>query len=161
MSVLIGTNNELMNQVVDVIWHLPSDKVFEVTVEEYKTKRSLDANAYFHVLLMKLAKTLRMSLEVVKKQMVCDYSTGVYIRMPDGQTPEMFGIKYALNIGAAKGTKVPCTDYLVFKPTHEMDSGEMARLIEGTREECIHAGIPENELLTPDEIANLKGIREG
>lgn len=56
MSVLIGTSNELMNQVVDVIWHLPSDKVFKVEVTEHKEKRSLDANAYFHVLITKLAK---------------------------------------------------------------------------------------------------------
>lgn len=163
MSFLIIDKHpmELISRAVYTMTNLlDQNKTYDIEIKEHKERRSLDANAYFHVLVNKLAEALHISLDVIKKQMVCDYSTGIPIRMPNGWTPEMYGIRYVLNIGASKGTKEPCTDYLVFKPTHEMNSSEMARLIEGTREECINAGIPEEELLTPNEIANLRGIRE-
>jgi len=156
---ITGMPQIVISQVVDALIHLPQDITYDVEIKEHKSKRSLDANAYFHILVSKLANTMHIDAERVKQMMVVDYCEGTYIRLPQGEYPSKFGIKYYKEIGQAVGTKKPCTDYLVFKPTHELDSKEMSNLIEGTIEECKQVGIPSTELMTPAELANLRGIK--
>lgn len=132
------------------------DEVVDIEVKKHRDKRSLDANAYFHLLVDKMSKELRVTSDEVKRRLVCDYgSKGVYIRLPATANIESFGVRYYRLIGESKGTPKPCNDYLVYKPTHEMDKAEMSRLIDGTVEEAKQLGI---ETRTPDELAELKSL---
>lgn len=132
------------------------DELVDIEVKKHRERRTLDANAYFHLLVDKMSKELRVTADEVKHRLVCDYgSDGVYVRLPASANIESFGVKYYRLIGESKGTQKPCNDYLVYKPTHEMDRAEMARLIDGTVEEAKQLGI---ETRTPDELAELKSL---
>ena len=150
-----GQPKEILSQVVDVVMHLPQDKKYQIEIKESKEKRSLDANAYFHVLVSKLAQEMHMNAEDLKTKLVTDYTKGVYVRIPKEANISNFGIRYFKMIGEAKGTKQPCNDYLVYKPTHEMDTKEMSDLIEGTIQECEQVGI---QTITPNERANMLSL---
>lgn len=153
-----GSATALISKLADELVKL-GDTVVDVEVKKHREKRSLDANAYFHLLVDKMSKELRVTAEEVKQRLVCDYgSDGVYIRLTATANIESFGVRYYRLIGESKGTQKPCNDYLVFKPTHEMDKAEMARLIDGTVEEAKQLGI---ETRTPDELAELKSLWEG
>lgn len=133
------------------------DEIVDIEIRKHREKRSLDANAYFHVLVDKMSKALRVGAEEVKHRLVCDYgSEGVYVRLPASANIESFGVKYYRLIGESKGTQKPCADYLVFKPTHEMDRAEMARLIDGTVQE---AKLLDIETRTPAELAEMMSLR--
>lgn len=153
-----GTAKEIITAVVEELVKL-GDELVEVNVAKRRERRTVYANAYFHLLVDRIAKTLRVTSDEVKHRLVCDYgSDGVYVRLPATANIESFGVKYYRLIGESKGTQKPCNDYLVYKPTHEMDRAEMARLIDGTVEEAKQLGI---ETRTPDELAELKSLWEG
>lgn len=126
-----------------------------VEVKKHVEKRSLDANAYFHVLIGKIAEEMRLGIEEVKKQIVCEYGTVAFIaRIPkDANLDNIY--YYAKCIGDSKDTKKPCADWYIFKPTHTLDKAEMARLIDGTVETAKELNI---ETRTPDELENLKSM---
>lgn len=154
---ITGEAVKVLSHVVDDIVERGSE-VIDVEVKKHRERRSLDANAYFHVLVDKMSKALRVSAEEVKQRLVCDYgSEGVYVRLPATAKIDSFGIKYYRLIGESRGTARPCNDYLVFKPTHEMDRAEMATLIDGTVEEAKALGI---ETKTPNELAEMMSLYE-
>ena len=53
-----------------------------VEMKKYRAKRSLDANAYFHVLVGKIADTLTISKAKAKNMLICRY--GQPQLLPDG-----------------------------------------------------------------------------
>lgn len=130
-------------------------KPLSLEVKQYREQRSLDANAYFHVLVSKIADVDYQSIDDVKRQLVCDYGTVAFIaRIPaSANLDEIY--KYSKLIGESKGTKEPCNDWYIFKPTHTLDSKEMSKLIEGTVQEAQQLGI---ETKTPKEIAELTSL---
>ncbi|MCH5165629.1 MAG: hypothetical protein J1G01_04440 [Clostridiales bacterium] len=123
----------------------------------HREKRSLNANAYFHVLVGKIAKAIDSGEEEVKKHLVVDYGMQVaIIALPCEVTPQSAGIAYArwLNdFTSPKGIK--CAQYAVYKPTHTLDTAEMARLIDGTVSEAQQLGI---ETKTPAELEQIKQL---
>ena len=129
-------------------------------IKKYREKRSKSANAYFHVLVNKIAGETGESDVAVKTRLVIDY--GVVAKDEDGCT---IGFKLPATVDVSRiypytrffdqrhenGKDFNC--YLVLKPTHEMDSKEMARLIDGTIEEAKELGI---ETDTPETLARYK-----
>lgn len=121
--------------------------------------RGLNANAYFHVLVDKIAKTLNSSAEEVKIKMVLEYGAiatenGDEIIVAIPKSANVFDYyKYAKWMGdfTAKNGK-PYSQYLLYKQTHTLDCSEMAQLIDGVVQEAKGLGI---ETRTPDEIARL------
>lgn len=135
------------------------DKDLSIEVKEYREKRSLNANAYFHVLVGKIAEALRVSHTEVHNQMISDY--GVW----DDSIPEVImdadvpwlKIDY---IHLKPTTRTRMLDngrlyrvYLVMRGSHTYDTKEMARLIDGAVSEAKELGI---ETLTPAEIERMK-----
>ena len=58
-------------------------KPLSLEVKQYREQRSLDANAYFHVLVSKIAEMDYQSIDDVKRQLVCDYGTVAFVaRIP-------------------------------------------------------------------------------
>jgi len=137
-------------------------KEFDVSVEikKYREKRSKDANAYFHVLVNKIAEAQGLGNDEVKKSLVIEY--GALAKDDDGYTVG-FKLPASVNIDSIypyakvfdvreeNGRTFNC--YLVYKHTHELDSKEMARLIDGTIYVAQDLGI---ETDTPEQLAKYK-----
>lgn len=123
----------------------------------YKEKRSLNANSYFHVLVGKIAKALNTSEEDIKRTLVIDYGAqaGSAV-LPDDVKPEALDIKYyRYTNGVVSPKGVKCSQYIVYKVTHLLDTAEMARLIDGTVSEAQQLGI---ETKTPEELDKIKSL---
>ena len=131
----------------------------------YRETRSLNANAYFHVLVDKIAKEMNLGADEVKVQMVLDYGTiqtiggePVIALLPkEAKSSDYY--EYAKWVGdcTAKKGKI-YSQYVCYKRTHTLDKTEMARLIEGVVYEAKELGI---ETRTPDELASLIEKWEG
>ena len=139
-------------------------KDFDVNVEikKYRRKRSLDANAYFHVLVNKIAEAQGLGEEEVKKNLVVEY--GALARDKDGEVigfklPDSVNVDViypytkAFDVRQENGKTFVC--YLVYERTRDLDTKQMARLIDGTIYEAQNLGI---ETLPPVELARLKSL---
>ena len=62
---------------------LPVDTEVDIEIKEHKEKRSLSANAYFHVLVDKLRQALRISFAECKNNLITSSGQLEYI----GETP--------------------------------------------------------------------------
>lgn len=124
------------------------DAEVEVTIKKWRAKRSKDANAYFHLLLNQIAQTTGQSDDAVKSELVVRY--GALARDVNGN---IVGIKLpaAVNVQSIypytrcyktveeDGRTYNC--FLLYKHTSDMDTKEMARLIDGTITEAKELGI--------------------
>lgn len=156
---VLAVQNELMNILPEL-----KDKPYICEIKPYKKRRSLDANAYFHVLVDKISKVLNRSNEEVKTQLNLEY--GTLARDETGQiagfkalkdVPITKFFKYAKPIGDCVENNKVFVKYLIYKETHTLDSYEMSRLIDGAIQEAKDLDI---ETLTPVELENLKGYQK-
>ncbi len=136
------------------------DKDLDIEIKQHREIRSKNANAYFHVLVNKIAGETGESDEAVKIRLVTEY--GVVDKTEDGL---VLGFKLPAKVDPNRiykytryvetrmenGKQFKC--YLVLKETHEMDTKEMARLIDGAIEEAKELGI---ETDTPETLARYK-----
>ena len=132
----------------------------DIEIKKHREKRSKSANAYFHVLVNKIAAERGGSEDAVKESLVVQY--GALAKDDDGLT-----VGFKLPASVDVGTIYPyvkCFDtreeggklfkcYLVYKQTRFMDSKEMARLIDGAIEVAKELGI---ETDTPEQLARYK-----
>lgn len=140
-------------------------KDYEISVEikRYREPRSKNANAYFHVLVNKIAEAQRLGNDEVKRQLVLEYGalatdeTGSVLgaMLPASASMDDF-YPYAkwYKSKVLDGKEYDC--YLFYKQTHTLDSKEMARLIDGTITVAKELGI---ETMTPDQLARLEGYQ--
>lgn len=131
-----------------------------IEIKQYRKKRSKDANAYFHVLVNKIAETQGLGNDEVKKGLVIEY--GALAKDDDGYTVG-FKLPVSVNIDTIypyakifdvreeNGRTFNC--FLVYKQTRDLDSKEMARLIDGAVYVAKDLGI---ETDTPDQLAKYK-----
>lgn len=136
------------------------NKDLKVNIVQWREKRSLNANKYFHLLSDKLADAMRMSKPKMKNYLLFHY--GQKIRDDDGN---LIGIKtnaneedlisrtdihmWYLKDSPEDGTPLYC----LLEHSRFYDSRQMSILIDGTVEECKSQGI---ETMTPNEIERLK-----
>lgn len=129
-----------------------------VKIVRYRKKRSLDANAYFHVLVGKIAEAVNSSKPSVKNLLLSKY--GQYAIQDDSIVHliirEDIDVSEMEEIHLAATSAVRTLDdgklyrvYRVIRGSHTYDSHEMSKLIEGTVSEAKDLGI---ETATPDEI---------
>lgn len=140
------------------------DTVVDIEIKKHREKRSLSANAYFHLLANKIAQAIGTSEDEAKAELVCSY--GVYARDEEGG---LIGIKLPSSVNPQtiypytkfiesrmeNGKEFRC--YLLYKRTRYMDTAEMARLIDGAIYEAKELGI---ETDPPEKIAKLKSLLE-
>lgn len=147
---MIGTPERISR----VLWTLDKDKQYEL--KEYRQKRSKDANAYFHVLVNKLARHFNISDEDMKIKMNLDY--GTIARFEDGRVkgckvPKQTNMKEIYRYSKWYKEDNEGNDcYIFYKETHTLNSKEMAGLINGVIQECQDVGI---ETKTQEEINSL------
>ena len=136
------------------------DQELDVEIKKHREKRSMNANAYFHILINKIAAETGESDDAVKQRLVVSY--GVVDTDEDGMK---IGFKLPAGVNVSKiYPYVRCFDtreengksfkcYLVYKHTSDMDTKEMARLIDGAITEARELGI---ETDTPEQISRYK-----
>lgn len=136
------------------------DGEVNLEIKRWREPRSKDANSYFHVLVNKIAEVQNLGDEEVKRRLVSEY--GALARDEDGQL-----IGAMLPAGADMSQFYPYTRmykekevdgklyecYLFYKRSHELDSKEMSRLIDGAIYEARELGIDTD---TPEMIARYK-----
>lgn len=140
-----------------------------IEIKRYRRKRSLDANAYYWVLVTKLSGAVCMSNSEVHNMMLRGYGQpeiyegkGVYLTIPDTDEARKKADN-ATDYHVFPTSQVRTGDdgivyrtYKLLRGSHTYNTAEMSRLIEGIISECKHAGIPDAEIATPDEKRLLK-----
>lgn len=153
LQLVFHLDKQLLNQAQHAVQtaneRLKQGKEVGVTVEQIKRRRSLDANAYFHVLCSKIAEKTGLSMDEVKSNMVVNYGTPMYmVTIPsDADISTMWA--YSLYVGERDGQ----AQYLLYKQTHTLNSSEMARLIDGVIQEAQQLDI---QTLTPRELVAIE-----
>lgn len=138
----------------------------DISIDKHKKKRSLDANAYFHVLVGKIADshTPPISKQRCKNILICSYGQPDFL--PDGQP-----IVIKTNIPVEKMLEQetlhvsPCgvdvqngkeiNFYRVYRGSHTYNTEEMSILIDGTVQEAKALGI---ETATPEELKRYEEL---
>lgn len=136
-------------------------KDLSAELKEYRERRSLDANSYFHVLVSKIAEKMGSSATEIKNHLIADY--GQINRLPDGALdwsvkPESFDWTKSVETHYQPtdryvddgGKRYPI--FIVMRGSHTYDTREMAHLIDGTVNEAKGLGI---ETATPDEMVKM------
>ena len=134
----------------------------DVEIKRYREKRSLNMNAYFHVLVNKIAAKRKLGDDEVKRALVIDY--GALAKDADGVTvgfklPESVDVDdiypYCRCFDTRTEGGVTFNCYMVYKRTRMMDTEEFSRLIDGAIYEAQNLGI---ETITPEEVAKMKAL---
>lgn len=135
------------------------DADISVEIKKYHPKRSLDANAYFWVLLDKLSSKINEDKITLYRQ---------YIRNI-GDNCETVCVQNKAIITLCKGwernglgwqtetfpSKIEgCTNVILYYGSSEYDTAQMSRLINMLVQDCKEQGI---ETMTPDELSRLIG----
>lgn len=136
-------------------------KDLKIKVNKVTRPRSLDANAYFHVLCDKLRLKLNISMAHMKNILITSYGQIEYIS--EGQAliyKTNAPIEYIQELEEAhmkfmKQGEDGAYWYKVYRGSHTYDSHEMHLLLEGTIAEAKEQGI---ETKTPDEIRRIESL---
>jgi len=146
----------------DIVLHgydeLKDCQKLSIKAVPYREKRSLNANAYFHVLVGKIADKLTISKAREKNILICKYGQPQYL--PDGEImvyktnapPEFMLEQESIHCIPIKYTD-DATFYKVYRGSHTYDTKEMSLLIDGTVADAKELGI---ETLPPAELQRMK-----
>ena len=138
-------------------------------IKPYRAKRSLDANAYYWVLITKLAKKISISnleLHNMKLRMYGQAEIiegkAVYLTIPDTEEAER-KVNNATDYHLQATSQVRegndgimYRTYKLLRGSRTYNTEEMARLIDGLVQCCKYAGIPDSDIASPDEKRILK-----
>lgn len=139
-----------------------------IKIGKTQRKRSLDANAYYWLLLGKLSKALKVSSSHCHNLMLRRYGVleefdgkVVYLVVPDTEEAtrtadeaETYHIKPTSNVREGRDGLMYRT-YLLLRGSHKYTREEFSHLVEGLVDECKQVGI---ETATPDEIARMMSL---
>ncbi len=146
------------------------DKEYDVSIRRHGARRSLDANAYYHVLVRKIAHVLGSSEAEVKNATLGRY--GQLELDEDGRPIELFvpdswRVEKRADVHLAPTGEVDYQKgrvghwHYVIKGSRHYNRAEMYRLIQGTIDDARDAGLTDAEIMTPAEkelLGNVYGI---
>lgn len=135
--------------------------VLDIIVKKHRKKRSLDANAYFHALVGKIADVLTISKTRCKNILIGRYGQQDFIEegspvilktniSVDKMLEQEFLHTSPCGTKEENGTLV--VFYKVFRPSHTYNSKEFSILLNGTIEEAKALGI---ETIPPAELQRM------
>lgn len=138
------------------------DKECRLKVVQYREGRSLDANAYFHVLVGKIAEVMDCSKVFIKNKMIAEYGqyekiNGKLITIPLDDDIEAYDLEFC-HLQPTTQTTINTAGKIfriniVMRGSHTYDTKEMSELIKGTVQEAKALGI---ETATPQEIKEME-----
>ena len=142
---------------VDDLNALAQMETIDIKADKHRKKRSLDANAYFHVLVGKIADKMTISKAKAKNILITKY--GQPELLPDG-SPLIYKsnapVEYMIELESIHSIPVKyvedATFYKIYRGSHTLDSKEMSILIEGTVADAKELGI---ETMTPSQIERM------
>ena len=160
-SLLTIRTTEDLGELFDRLKDLP----VRVEIKQWREKRSMDANAYYWVLLSKAAAVLKISNNRAHNMMLRRYGEPermddqlVYLVLPESEEAEekaleseTYHLRSTSQVKEGKDGKLYRT-YILLKGSSSYDTKEMSRLISGLVDECRALGI---ETMTPDELSRL------
>ena len=160
-SLLTLRTSEDVTGLFDRLKDLP----VRVDVKQWREKRSLDANAYYHVLLDRCAASLGISKPRAHNLMLRRYGAVetideqmVYLVLPESEEAaekaleaETYHIRPTSQVKTGRDGKQYRT-YMLLKGSSDYDTKEMSTLINGLVDECKALGI---ETKSPEEVAAL------
>lgn len=133
----------------------------DLSLKEFKPKRSLNANAYMWALIGKIAEAMRISQDEVYHKVLCDYGT----YDTDGGVTQILSIRADAKLTGwlyihtkpiktvdLEGKKF--THYALIKGSSDYNTREMSFLLDGVIYEAKELGI---EVMTPEELERLNG----
>ena len=150
---MVGTKKQIM------YWLFDQEDGTNWDIREWHPKRSLSQNAYFHVLVEKIAKVLKVSNTAVKNKLIADYG---FYDADVGHVIVKDSLDYLefeqLHLKPSTKTQVMANGELyrvfyVMRGTHTYDTAEMTRILDKTVEEAKQLGI---ETLPPEELERMK-----
>ena len=133
-------------------------KDLDIEFKIHRNKRSLNANAYFHVLCGKMANKVGRSMSYVKNNMISSYGQVLIINdeqmvMKSNIPPEIMEEQEILHTKLAKVGAEPKTYfYRIYRGSSTYNTEEMSKLIDGTVMEAKQLGI---ETMTPDQLRRM------
>ena len=127
-----------------------------ISIKKWRPIRSNDANKYFHLFVNQIALSRGLKDDEVKRTLVEDY--GVIDRDDEGKIGFLLKVgidphrvsKYVRLFDTVEIEGTRFNRYFALKPTHEMDSKEMSRLIDGAVQAAQELGIDTD---TPEQRA--------
>lgn len=126
------------------------EKTYEV--KEHREKRSLDANAFYWKMITEIAGVLGESKEKLHLKMLKEYGEVYSVLLP--KEHDITGlIKYYEIESCIEKNGRKFISYKAYLPSSEMNTKQMAKLIDGVVLEAKELGI---ETLTPSQIEEIK-----
>lgn len=125
------------------------DYQISIALPTEKKKRSLTANAYFHVLVGKYAESLTISKARAKNELICKYGQVELIDDEPMIYKSNAPVEYmreqefihALPVKFSEENGKSVTFYKLYRGSHTYNVNEMRLLIEGTVADCKELGI--------------------
>ena len=161
MTRKLNVTFQIDTQPIDDLNELQKLESLDIVAKKHRKKRSLDANAYFHVLVSKIADVMNISKTRCKNIMIGRYGQQEFL--DDGQQVVLKSnipvskmleqeFLHCIPWGAKNENGTEVIFYKVFRGSHTLDTREMSILIEGTVSEAKDLGI---ETLPPAELERL------
>ena len=165
IRLLIEADSEIVEEVGKLLGY---DRI-TAKIAKYRAKRSLDANAYYWVLVSKLARALNIGNNELHNQLLAEYGMPWIVgdalhraMLPD--TEEVAekvarSAEYHLRPTTQVTTLADGKDYrtyITMRGSSSYNTEEMARLIDGTIAECRAVGMTDAEIMSPEEKRILK-----
>lgn len=161
--VTFEAEDDISGQIDDM-----RDKTLRLTAKQWRDKRSLDSNAYYWVLLSKLAEDLRISKPRAHNIMLREYGqvelvdgSRCYVRIPDTEEAEndvmertVFHLRPTSQV-VEGNDGINYRTYVVLMGSSRYDTAEMSHLLDGLIYECKVLGI---ETATPEELERMKQL---
>ncbi len=116
---------------------LDKDKLYEL--KEYKNARNKEQNKKYWKLLYELAKVLKTNIEELHFKMLKDYSVRYQVCVPHNTL--IRGIKYYEKLSSKVKNGNAWDIYMIYTPSHELNTSEFAFLMSGLIQECEQQGI--------------------
>ena len=160
---------ELNEDAREAFQDLKGCEKLTIRIKKYRKKRSLDANAYYWVLVSKLGKVLDMANPEVHNIALIRYGQpwiidgkSVFTTIPDTEEAEnkvKNSTEYHLQPTSQVREGVDGVMYRTYRflrGSRTYNTEEMSRLISGLITMCKEAQIPDREIATPEEKRLLK-----
>lgn len=160
--VISLTVNENVGDIANL-----QDKTLDIKLTTHREKRSLDANAYFHVLVDKIRGVTGYSFSRVKNELITsygqiEYMMGQQVVIKTNIPPDKMCEQETLH---CKPVKVEIQDgkevtfYRVYRGSHTYNTEEMSRLIDGTVQEAKDLGIETMSTAQIERMMQLYGLK--
>lgn len=169
---LINVTRDILSGKLNITFQIESEPIDElnelailerlnIVAKKFTKKRSLDANAYFHLLVGKIADKMGISKTRCKNILICGYGQQEFLddgeqvviksNIPvDSMLEQEF--LHCLPCGCKEENGKEVVFYKVYRGSHTLNSKEFSHLLEGTVQSAKELGI---ETIPPKELQRM------